>query len=238
MQQMEMLNRDIDFLKSLDTEKFYEKNEDEMRKYASRVLQELVAMGSDATPALVALLNTEFTWSSFFALTLLRQIKDPLSVPALLAFLRKESDDSMANEEAMFALQDIGDLSIHPLIEELDEEFNQKRYNTYLVGALTGIIGPECYDFMISVTNDFINNPGHYKGWFCIDDFTYNFVLQERQEAVPLLKKILEMKTLTISEREEIQDTIKALEHPEGYRREMQRTIQEIEEAVEHMDVS
>jgi hypothetical protein len=238
MQQMEMLNRDIDFLKSLDTEEFYEKDEDEMRKYASRALQELVEMGSDATPALIALLNTEFTWSCFFALALLRQIKDPHTIPSLIAFLRKESDDSMANEEAMFALQDIGDLSIHPLIEELEEEFNHKRYNTYLVGALTGILGPDPYDFMVNITNDFINNPGHYKGWFCIDDFTYNFVLQERQDAVPLLKKILEMKMLTVSEREEIQDTIKALEHPESYKKEMQRTIQEIEEAVENMDIS
>ncbi len=238
MQQMEMLTRDIDFLKSLDRDEFYEKDEDEMRKYASRVLQEIIGMGSEATSGLVGLLDTEFTWSCFFALSLLRQIKDPASIPALIAFLRKESDDSMANEEAMFALQDIGDLSIHPLIEELDEEFNHKRYNMYLVGALTGILGPEPYDFMVSITNDFIKNPGRYKGWFCIDDFTYNFVLQERTDVVPLLKKILEMRVLTVSEREEIQDTIRALEHPEDYKQQAQRTIHEIEEAVEHLDVS
>ena len=230
---MEMLSKNIDFLKTLDTEEFYEKDEDEMRRYAHQALQELLQLGSDATSALCGLLNTEFTWSCFFALTLLRQIKDPESIPELIAFLRKASDDAMANEEAMLALQDIGDLSIQPLIEELDIEFSHKKYNSYLVGALTGILGPLPYDFMITVTKDFVSNPSRYKGWFFIDDFTYNFVLQERQEALPLLREVLDMKVLSVSEREEIQDTIQALEHPEDYKKEVQDTLKEIEEAVE-----
>jgi HEAT repeat protein len=230
MQQMEMLNKNIDFLKSLDTEEFYEKDEDEMRRYADHALQELIEMGSSATSALVELLNTEFTWSCFFALTLLRQIKDPQAVSSLIVFLRKESDDSMANEEAMFALQDIGDPSIHLLIEELEEEFDNKKYNTYLVGALTGILGPDSYDFMIKITKDFIGKPWRYKGWFSIDDFTYNFVVQERKDAIPLLKKILEMKIITGSEKQELQDTINALENPEDYKKEIQEIIGEIEE--------
>ena len=135
----------------------------------------------------------------------------------------------MANEEAMFALQDIGDPSIQPLIEELEQEFDTKTYNTYLVGALTGILGPSPYEFMVHVTNDFIRNPGRYKGWFCIDDFTYNFVIQERQDVLPLLRKILEMKTLTPSERLELSDTIAAVEDPEGYKKKVQETINDIE---------
>jgi len=226
---MEMLSKDIEFLKSLDTEEFYEKNEDEMRMYAHQTLEELIQMGNHATSALIELLNTEFTWSCFFAITLLCQIKDPASVFPLIDFLRKDSDDSMANEEAMFALQDIGDPSIQPLIEELEQEFDTKTYNTYLVGALTGILGPSPYEFMVHVTNDFIRNPGRYKGWFCIDDFTYNFVIQERQDVLPLLRKILEMKTLTPSERLELSDTIAAVEDPEGYKKKVQETINDIE---------
>jgi hypothetical protein len=229
MQQMEMLSKDIEFLKSLDTEEFYEKNEDEMRKYAHQTLEELIQMGNHATSALIELLNTEFTWSCFFAITLLRQIKDPASVFPLIDFLRKDSDDSMANEEAMFALQDIGDPSIQPLIEELEQEFDTKTYNTYLVGALTGILGPAPYEFMVHVTNDFIRNHGRYKGWFCIDDFTYNFVIQERQDVLPLLRKILEMKILTPSERLELSDTIAAVEDPDGYKKKVQETINDIE---------
>jgi hypothetical protein len=232
MQQMEMLNKNIEFLKSLDTEEFYEKDEDEMRRYAHQTLQELLQMGNTATPALIELLDTEFTWSCFFAITLLRQIKDPKMVPSLIGFLRRESDDSMANEEAMFALQDIGDSSIQPLIEELEQEFDNKNYNTYLVGALTGILGPVPYDFMLNITKDFISNPGRYRGWFFIDDFTYNFVIQERRDVVPLLKKILEMKIITASEKQELQDTIAALEDPESYKKKIEETIETIEEAV------
>jgi hypothetical protein len=232
MQQMEMLNKNIDFLKSLDTEEFYEKDEDEMRRYAAQPLQELLQMGSIAAPALRELLNTEFTWSCFFSITLLRQIKDPQAVPSLIGFLGRGSDDSMANEEAMFALQDIGDPSIQPLLDELEEEFDRKTYNTYLVGALTGILGPVPYDFMVTITKDFIANPGRYKGWFFIDDFTYNFVVQERRDVVPLLQKILEMKMITISEKQELQETITALKDPVGYKKKIEETIETLEDAV------
>jgi len=235
--QVEMLSKQIDFLKSLDTEEFYNKDEDEVRRYAHDALQECIQLGCQATPELVELLQTEFTWSCFFALTILRETKDPQAVPEIIAFLKKESDDSMANEEAMFALQDIGDPSITPLIEDLEESFDNKKYNSYLVGALTGIIGPVPYDFMIKITKDFIEKPWRYKGWFQIEDFTYNFVKQERPDALPLLKQILEMKSITGVEKRELEDTIKALENPESFEKEIQETKEEIVEAAQKVDV-
>ena len=235
--QVEMLSKHIDFLKSLDTEEFYNKDEDEVRRYAHDALQECIQLGCQATPELVELLQTEFTWSCFFALTILRETKDPQAVPEIIAFLKKESDDSMANEEAMFALQDIGDPSITPLIEDLEESFDNKKYNSYLVGALTGIIGPLPYDFMIKITKDFINKSWRYKGWFQIEDFTYNFVKQERPDALPLLKQIQEMKSITGVEKRELEDTIKALENPESFEKEIQETKEEIVEAAQKVDV-
>ena len=235
--QVEMLSKHIDFLKSLDTEEFYNKDEDEVRRYAHDALQECIQLGCQATPELVELLQTEFTWSCFFALTILRETKDPQAVPEIIAFLKKESDDSMANEEAMFALQDIGDPSITPLIEDLEESFDNKKYNSYLVSALTGIIGPVPYDFMIKITKDFINKSWRYKGWFQIEDFTYNFVKQERPDALPLLKQILEMKSITGVEKRELEDTIKALENPESFEKEIQETKEEIVEAAQKVDV-
>jgi HEAT repeat protein len=231
--QVEMRNKHIEFLKSLDTEEFYNKNEDEVRRYAHDSLQELMQLGTEVTHELLGLLETEFTWSCFFALAVLRQIKDPQAVPALVAFLTKESDDSMANEEAMFALQDIGDFSIVPLIEVLETQFNEKKYNSYLIGALTGIIGPASYEFMIKITKDFINKPSDYKGWFHIEDFTYNFPKQQRKDALPYLKQILEMKTVSGEEKREIHDTIRALEDPEGYEKEIEETANEITAATE-----
>lgn len=226
--QVEVLSKHIDFLKSLDREEFYNKTEDEIRSYAHDAIRECIQLGFQATYELVKLLQTEFTWSCFFALTILRETKDPQAVPAIITFLKRNTDDSMANEEAMFALQDIGDPSIAPLIEDLEEAFDNKKYNSYLVGALTGIIGPTPYDFMIKITKDFINKPWRYKGWFQIEDFTYNFVKQERLDVIPLLKKILEMKSITGVEKRELEDTIKALEDPESYEKAIQETAKEV----------
>ncbi|MCX6662103.1 MAG: HEAT repeat domain-containing protein [Euryarchaeota archaeon] len=226
--QVEMSHRQIDFLKSLDTEEFYNKDEDEVRRYAHSNVQELIQVGNQATCDLIELLQTEFTWSCFFALTIFRETKDPRAVPALIAFLKRETDDSMANEEAMFALQDIGDPSIAPLIEDIEEAFNNKKYNSYLVGGLTGIIGPDPYEFMMKITKDFIGKPWRYKGWFHIEDFTYNFVKQGRTDAIPFLRQVLEMKNITSGEKHELEETIRALQDPAGYEKEIAEIEQEI----------
>jgi HEAT repeat protein len=234
--QAEMMSKHIDFLKSLDTEEFYNKDEDEVRRYAHNTIQELIQLGDQVTNELIELFHTEFTWSCFFALTVLRETKDPQAVPAIIDFLKKESDDSMANEEAMFALQDIGDPSIIPLIEDLEDAFDNKKYNSYLVGALTGIIGPAPYDFMVKITKDFIDKPWRYKGWFHIEDFTYNFVKQERQDAISLLKQILEIKVIIGTEKRELEDTIRALEDPDSYEKEIQETTKQLTETAQNFD--
>jgi hypothetical protein len=234
--QVEMLSKHIDFLKSMDTEEFLNKDEDDVRRYAQETLQVLIESGNHATTELIQLLQTEFTWSCFFALTIFRETKDAAAVPAIIAFLKRETDDSLANEEAMFALQDIGDASIVPLIEDLEEAFDNKQYNTYLVGALTGIIGPEPYDFMVKITKDFIGKPWRYKGWFQIEDFTYNFFKQERQDAIPLLRQVLDMKIITGTEKQELLETIRALEDPEGYEKEIEKTANELAQATQQGD--
>jgi len=137
----------------------------------------------------------------------------------------------------MFALQDIGDSSIAPLIEELEEAFNNKKYNSYLVGGLTGIIGPESYEFMVKITKDFIGKPWRYKGWFLIEDFTYNFVKQERSDVLPLLQQLLELKNLTGNEKHELQETIRAIQDPIGYEREIEEIEEEILDATASSDV-
>lgn len=228
LKQVEMSQDKIDFLRSLDTKEFMEKEEEEVRRYAQQAIKGLIQLGAQATPSLVELLETEFTWSCYFALTIFRETKDPQAIPALIAFLKRETDDSLANEEAMFALQDIGDMSIAPLIEEIEEQFNNKKYNSYLVGGLTGILGPESFEFMVKIIKDYLGKPWRYKGWFLIEDFTYNFVKQERTDIIPLLEQVLEMKNLTGSEKEELQETIRAIQDPIGYEKE----IEEIEEEI------
>ena len=235
--QVEISRHQIDFLKSLDTDEFYNKDEDEVCRYAHSTIQELVQLGNQATHELIELLQTEFTWSCFFALTIFRETKDPQAIPALIAFLKRESDDSMANEEAMFALQDIGDPSINSLIEDIEEAFDNKKYNSYLVDALTGIIGPDSYDFMVKITKEYIGKPWRYKGWFRVEDFTYNFVKQGRTDAISLLRQILDMKSISGNEKHELEDTIRALEDPEGYEKDIEETEKELSDATQKADV-
>jgi hypothetical protein len=237
LKQVETLQNKIDFLRSLDTEELYEKDEEDVRRYANEAIQELIQLGNQATPALIDLIQTDFTWSCYFALTIIREIKDPQAIPALIDFLKRESDDSMANEEAMFALQDMGDPSIASLIEDVEELFDAKKYNSYLVGGLTGIIGPESYEYMVKITKDFIGKPWRYKGWFPIEDFTYNFVKQGRSDAIPLLRQVLEMRNITASEKQEVEETIRALEDPEGYEKEIEEIEEEILNAATTTDV-
>jgi hypothetical protein len=225
---IETLEKHIAFLKSLDTDEYFDKEEEEISQYAGTAMKELALMGSDATGELVGLLSTDFTWSCYLALKILRESKDSQAVPALIDFLKKDSDDSLSNEEAMFALQDIGDPSVQPLLEELKQNFENKRYHFYLVGAFTGIIGPVSYEFMVQVTKEFLGNPAHYRGWFHIDDFTFNFVKQGRADAIPLLKQVLEVRMLNGSEKEELRDTIRALEDPAAYQKEVQDTVDEL----------
>lgn len=225
---IETLEKHIAFLKSLDTDEYFDKEEEEISQDAGTAMKELTLMGSDATGELVGLLSTDFTWSCYLALKILRESKDPQAVPALIDFLKKDSDDSLSNEEAMFALQDIGDPSVQPLLEELKQNFENKRYHFYLVGAFTGIIGPVPYEFMVQVTKEFLGNPAHYRGWFHIDDFTFNFVKQGRADAIPLLKQVLEVRMLNGSEKEELRDTIRALEDPAAYQKEVQDTVDEL----------
>jgi hypothetical protein len=232
---MEMLDKDIQFLKSLDAEEFFEKDEDEIQRYAGNVIKELVLMGPDATPRLAQLLSTDFTWSCYLALKIIRERKDPAAVSSLIDFLKRDSDDSTANEEAMFALQDMGSAALPELQEELTHALENKRYHFYLIGAFTGIIGPVPYEYMVQVTKEFISNPGKYRGWFHIDDFTYNFVKQARPEVIPLLKQVLDVRILSGSEKEEIRDTIDALEDPEAYQKEIQGTVQDLTDTTENL---
>jgi|GEM_PF-1005010 len=213
--------KNIEFLKSVDEEKFYEMEEEEVRKYIGESYNELVKLGSRATEELGKLLEDKSTWSCYFALKIMREVKDPESIPYLINFLRNDSDYWEVSEEAMFALAEIGKPSIPLLMKEVKKEFEDKIYNFYMVGALTRIAEPEVYDFMIETTKDFLQNPEKYAGWFHIDHFTFNFEEQGRKDALPLLKQLLKSKTVTDMEQREILDTVRMLEDPEGYKREL-----------------
>ncbi len=171
------------------------------------------------------MLQKEGTWSCLFALEILKQIKSKKSIPFLIEFIKKNENKNHLwddCEEAMFALSSIGEPAIKPLLEDVNSAFEKDIYYTYLVGALTRIKSERVYAFMIDIVEDFIGNYKKYKGWFNIEAFVYEFETQGNREILPLLRKLASMEVLTGHERTEIEDTIRVVEDPEGYKKEME----------------
>jgi hypothetical protein len=215
-------------LQSIDAEEHYEKEESVVWPLVQNAVDALIGMGKAATPARCPLIEKDFTWSCYYALRVLRVTKDPQAVPALMRLLCRETDDTLASEEAMLALQDISDPAVEPLLQEVTTQFHHQHYNAYLVGALTGIVGQAPYDFMINILTDYLHTPARYHGWFQPADFTYNFAKQQRAGALPLLRQLLTVKNLEPHERHEITETIEVLEHPGLYEERLQKTIDEL----------
>jgi hypothetical protein len=224
----EEISRHLETLQAVDADTFLDKQEAEVWPLVHDAVDALTRLGPAATPKLCILLETDFTWSCYYALKILRQTRDPQAIPALITLLRRETDDTVACEEAMLALQDIGEPAIAPLRHEVDVQFHAQRYNSYLVDALTGIIGHEPYEYMVNIVQDYLRNPGKYHGWFHISDFTFNFGRQQRTQALPLLRELLTLKTLDGHERQEIAETIEVLENPALYEEKLRQTIDDL----------
>ena len=225
---MEEIGHYIAALKSVDSDAFYDKEESEVWPLVHTAVDALSHLGPAVTPRLCTLLDTDFTWSCFYALKILRQTKDPQAIPALIALLDRESDDALACEEAMLALQDIGGPAVEPLLQELAIQFHEQHYNSYLVGALTGIVGQAPYEYMVSIVQDYLQNPGKYHGWFHPGDFTFNFGKQQRTAVLPRLHQLLAVKNLDSHERQEIAETIEVLETPGLYEQRLRQTISDV----------
>jgi hypothetical protein len=52
-----------------------------------------------------------------------------------------------------------------------------------------------------------------------------------------LLKQVLDVKVITGTEKRELEDTIRALEDPDSYEKEIQETAKELSEATQKVDL-
>lgn len=216
----------IENLKAHDNKEGYKLEYNEVKERLSDTAAKLAEKGESTLDFLHPLLLKEGTWSCLFALEILKELKSEKSIPFLIEFIKKnENKDHLWDdcEEAMFALSDIGEPAIEPLLEEANSAFESKIYYTYLVGALTRIKDEKVYAFMNDIVKDFIGNYRKYKGWFNIECFVYEFETQGNREILPLLRKLASMEELTGHERTEVEDTIRVVDVPEGYKKEMER---------------
>lgn len=217
----------ISKLEQLDNKHGYRLTYEQASQKLLPVVDKIIEKEEELLPYLHELIKYEETWSCLFALIALKGIKSPSSVPHLIDFLNRINDNDYweFGEEAMFALNAIGKPAIDLLLKTIDDMLKSKQFDYYLVGALTEIKDKRVYSCMVSVLEDYLNNPKNYAEWFSIDAWCFDFTEQENKEVLPLLKKVLAMPNLTDHERIEMKDTIEKLEDPEEWERKFNQDM-------------
>lgn len=220
----------VEELKKYDNAEGYKLKHEQVKNELKPIMGSLISKGETAVNYLLPLLKNGETWSCLFALEILKEIKSEKSILPLINFIKNnDNSDYFENgEAAMFALTAIGEPATELLINELKRNFENKKYYTYLIGALTEIKNERVYDFMVETLKDYMNNTEKYDEWFSIHQFTMDFDKQGNKAVIPLLKKILSMGHLSHHEEIEIRDTIEVLEDPEKFNKELEEEIGEL----------
>jgi len=226
---MDEVNSLVEELKRFDNPTGYEMDYEEVKKRLEPVVQKIIQFGEDAIDRLHALLFHEETWSCLFALEILKEVKSQGSIPFLVEFIRRteQGDYWETCEDAMKALTAMGKPVVEPLLKEVKADFEKRRFLDYLVGALTEIKDERVYAFMAETIEDFLTNTEKYRGWFNLEFFVVDFGVQGKKEALPLLKRLLDL-DLSEHERIEVIDAIKYIEDPEGYEKETREQVEKL----------
>jgi len=222
-------------LQEYDNEVGYKLEYDKVKKKLKPVIECLVEKGEKALDLLHDLLNKPETWSCLFALEILMEIKSEKSILYLIDFIVKNEKEDFGEicEGAMFALTNIGESAIQPLMKEVKNQFGKKKFHFYLTGALTEIKNERVYDFMKEITEDYLGNEEKYDEWFHIDCFTSDFFKQDKKEILLLLKNLASLDSLSKHERIEILDTIKVIEDPIHYKQKLKEESEKLRPIVE-----
>ena len=220
----------IQELKKYDNNAGYRLDYTSVKNRLNPIVEELIALGDTALEELHQLIKSEETWSCLFSLEILEEIKSEKSIHHLISFIKKNEDSDYFEgcEDAMLGLSNIGGAAIDPLMIELESNFNNKKHYTYLSSALGRIKNGKVYYFMKKITEEYIDNPKKYEGWFNIAMFTYEFESQGKKEILPLLKSLSKMKQLSHCDKLEIRDTIKIIEDPEDFKEKCEKDAERL----------
>lgn len=219
----------VEELKRFDNKEGYEMGRKEVEKRLEPAVQKIIQRGGAALGHLHALLAHEETWSCQYALWILKEIRSEKSIPALVEFIRRtdESEYWDTGEDAMKALTAIGEPAVEPLLKEVKADFENRRFLSYMVGALTEIKDKRVYAFMKETIEDFLTNPKKYSGWFSLELFVHDFGVQGEKEVLPPLRKLLNL-DLSQNDRPEVINTIKYLEDPEKHEKETTEFLEKL----------
>ncbi len=222
------INALIEKIKDFDSDKYIEKDYHlEIKKEAESIINELSLFGEDSLEFIYPLLENLDTWSSLLALEVIVKLKSDKPLNFLIDFIKKTDKTDFWDrcEPAMESLVNIGKPAVEPLLNEVKSDFENKTFNTYLVGALTEIKDARTYSFIIKIIEDYISDYKKYDNWFNIIPFIMDFDKQENKDSIFILEKLLKMKHLSNEEEKEVEETIKAIKDPESYKKETDEVI-------------
>lgn len=216
-------------LQDYDNEEGYKLSHENVKEKFEGTINEIIKRGGKTLDLLHELLEDEKTWSCVFALEILGQIKSEKSVSYLINYIirTEKGDFGDSGEEAMFALTNIGESAIEPLLQGIKIQFEKKKFYFYLIGALTEIKDDKVYNFMKELTEDYIKDEEKYDEWFHIDVFVHDFEKQEKKEILPVLKELLELDKISKHEKIEIKETIEIIKDPINFKQRLREKIEE-----------
>ncbi len=187
---MEEIDSLIHDLTAFDVKKYYDMDFDDVITLAKPIVSKLAEIGKEHIDKIGSLLNKEETWSCYFAIKILRELKDRQTEPCLVDFLKNDDGDSVDYyenyEEAMYALQELGECAVPALIAAVKEAIAMEEHKTYLFGALFDAKSAEAYNLLAELAEDFLKNEEKYD-WLDADFFFSRFRYQEKKEAIHLL---------------------------------------------------
>jgi len=206
-------------------------------------IEDLTFKGELALGDLHFLIGFSDNISCSLALEIIRAIKNPKSISELIEFIKENEYDEMdiyggLCDEACFALTEIGEDSIDSLIKEIKNNIKNKEYYDYLIESLINIKSDRVYEFMRGLLEDYIKDCKKYDDWFEIIPFIIGFHEQNNVEALPQLKRLLELKKWERDEKIEIDEVIFHLENPEKYEIEFNKFLEEMKKSFEQFKIN
>ena len=128
-------------LQKYDNATGYKLKYEEVKKKLSLTIKDLTLSDEEALDELHKLIEHPKTWSSLFALEILKDIKNERSIQYMIDYIIKneKEDYDTSCEKAMFALTNMGEIAVESLIKEIKDKFEKNIFYIYLVGSLTEI---------------------------------------------------------------------------------------------------
>lgn len=156
------------------------------------------------------------------ALSMAELVDEERLVPCLIQFLEENKDKDEKEdlcERVSNILYGYGEFAARHVVKKLEENFEKKIYNGWLVDALRGAIGAE---FVEKILNDFLTNRSHYENWFNLGHFAWGLMDVKEMGGRPprLVEKLLEQKNLYREDKLELKRLHKFMTDEESYQKE------------------